>query len=353
MVSNLERNSKKDMWKETTKFERNLKIFKDEFEDFLPSRILDFHVHVFSRDTVPPGCEKYLSSGGKVVQYTIEELKQDLAELYPGRDCYALCFGTPRRELNTYNNNEYVAKSCDHKHFFSLRLLRPEEDPKVVTEDIRKKRFLGFKPYLNYVDKEVEDVEINDMLPARIMEVADKFGLIVTLHIPRKARLADPLNQRQIVALAEHYPGAKIVLAHIGRAYFLKNIVGHLDKIRDFPNIYYDLAMLNNWEVLEYLFHNVEPYKILYGTDTPIALAPGKSVEINNQYAYITPGPWEAGTVIMDESKKLIYTSFVYEEIRAIKKAVGRLNLSGSFVEGLFYCNGMKLLERTGKNIYS
>jgi len=339
------------MWKETTKYERNLRIFKEEFEDFLPPRILDFHVHVFSRDTVPPGCEKYLSSGGKVTQYTIKELKQDLADSYPERDCYAVCFGTPHKKLNAYNNNEYVAKSCDHKHFFPLRLLRPEEDPKVVTEDVRKKGFLGFKPYLNYVDKKVEEVEINDMLPARLMKIADKFGLIVMLHIPRKARLADPLNQSQIIALAEHYPGAKIVLAHIGRAYFLKNIIGHLKKIKHLPNVYFDLTMLNNWEVLEYLFHNVEPYKILFGTDIPIALAPGKSVEINNQYAYITPGPWHAGTVIMDESKKLIYTSFVYEEIRAIKKAVRRLSLSDSFVEALFYSNGMKLLKCTEKNI--
>ncbi len=340
------------MWKETTKYERNLRIFKEEFEDFLPSKILDFHIHVFSRDTVPPGCEKYLGSRGEVTQYTVKELRQDLAHLYPERDCYAVCFGIPHKKLNACNNNEYVAKSCDHKHFFPLRLLRPEEDPKAVTEDIRKKGFLGFKPYLNYVNKpDVNDVEINDMLPARLMEVADKFGLIVMLHIPRRVRLADPLNQRQIIALAGHYPGAKIVLAHIGRAYFLKNIIGHLKKIKHLPNVYFDLAMLNNWEVLEYLFDNVEPYKILFATDTPMALAAGKSVEINNQYAYITPGPWHAGTVIMDESRKLIYTSFAYEEIRAIKKAVTRLSLSDSFVEALFYSNGMRLLESVEKDI--
>ena len=63
------------MWEETTKYERNLRIFKEEFEDFLLAKILDFHVHVFSRDTIPPGCEKYLSSRGEVTQYTVEELR--------------------------------------------------------------------------------------------------------------------------------------------------------------------------------------------------------------------------------------------------------------------------------------
>lgn len=339
------------MWKETTKHERNLKIFKEEFEEFLPSRILDFHIHIFSKDTVPPGHEKYLNSGGKVVQYTIEELRQDLVELYPERDCCAVCFGTPHKELNACNNNEYVAKSCNHKCFFPLRLLRPEEDPEVVTKDVKEKRFLGFKPYLRYVNREANNVQINDMLPAKLMEIANRFGLIVMLHIPRKARLADPLNQRQIIALAKRYPKAKIILAHVGRAYYLRSIIGHLDKIKDLPNVYFDLAMLNNWEVLEYLFHSVKEHKILYATDTPIALAPGKSVEINDQYAYITPGPWRAGTVIIDESKKVTYTSFTYEEIRAIKKAVKRLNLPASFVEGIFYSNGMRLLESVEKNI--
>ena len=332
------------MWKEITKYKRNLRIFKEELEDFLPLRILDFHVHVFPKDTIPSGHEKFSCAGHKIAQYSFEELKKDFADFYPNRDCYAVCFGMPEREYDAHINNEYIAQYCDHKQFFPLMLLRPEDDPEIVVKEIREKNFLGFKPYLNYVNKKkVEDVEIDDMLPGRLMEIAEKFSLIIMLHIPRKERLADPVNQRQINKLAERYPRTKIVLAHIGRAYFLKNIVGHLDKIRDFPNIYYDLTMLNNWEVLEYLFDNVESYKILYGTDIPIALAPGKSVEINDQYTYVTPVPWELS--ISDEHNKLIFTSFLYEESRAIKKAVERLNLPKSFIEDIFYNNGMKLLK--------
>ncbi len=331
------------MWKETTKYERNLRVFKEELEDFLPLKILDFHVHIFPKGTIPPGHEKFSCAGHKIEQYSFEELKEDFADFYPERDCYAVCFGIPYTECDTYKNNEYIAEYCDGKKFFSLRLLRPEDNPEIVTKEIREKNFLGFKPYLNYVNKKVEDVQINDMLPCKLMEIAEKFSLIIMLHIPRKERLADPVNQKQIVELAENYPKAKIVLAHIGRAYFLKNIVGNLDKIKRFSNVYYDLAMLNNWEVLEYLFDNVESYKILYGTDTPIAIAPGKSVEINDQYTYVTPIPWELS--ISDDHKKLIFTSFLYEELRAIKKAAKRLNLSRSFIEDIFYNNGMELLK--------
>jgi len=49
------------MWKQTTKIERNLKIFKEELDDFLPSKILDFHVHICSKDAVPDGINYALS----------------------------------------------------------------------------------------------------------------------------------------------------------------------------------------------------------------------------------------------------------------------------------------------------
>ena len=100
--------------------------------------------------------------------------------------------------------------------------------------------------------------------------------------------------------------------------------------------------MLNHWVVLEYLFRTVPPEKILYATDLPIALAPGKSVEINDQYTYVTPVPWELS--ISDEHRKLVFTSFLYEELRAIRQAVERAGRSRGFVRGLFYENGRRLL---------
>jgi hypothetical protein len=165
----------------------------------------------------------------------------------------------------------------------------------------------------------------------------------VMLHVPRPGRLADPLNQRQIVELCTRYPRARIVLAHVGRAYYLAGVAGCLDRLKDLPNLYYDLAMLNHWEVLEHLFRTVPADRVLFATDTPIALAPGKSVEINDQYTYVTPVPWDIS--ICDDRGRLRFTSFLYEELRAIRKAVERLGLGRTFVEGLFYGNGMRLLR--------
>jgi len=333
------------MWRETTKQPRNLTLWREELEDFVPAKVLDFHVHVFNTKTLPAG-QTYSCAGHAIAEYGFRDLRRDLAEAYPGRETFAVCFGLPHVEYDQAENNRYVAAEADEGRFFPLRLLDPAEDAESVRRDVLDAGFLGFKPYLDYVRKDDPQlVEIDEMLPPGIMRIADELGLIVMLHIPRKLRLADPVNQRQIVRLCRDYPKAKIVLAHIGRAYFLKNIVGNLADLKGLPNLYYDLAMLNNWEVLEYLFEQVAPEKILYATDTPIALAPGKSVEINDQYTYVTPVPWHLS--ISDDHAKLVFTAFLYEELRAIKKAATRLRLGGEFLEGVFYDNGMRLLEAT------
>lgn len=332
------------MWRETTKHERNMRLFKEELDGFLPEKVLDFHVHMFNEGVLPQG-GPWSCAGHPITSYPIEEVERDLAETYPGRETSAVCFGLPHIENDKQRNDGYVAAVCDNERFFGLRLFDPLNDTaKTVRKDLATKRFLGLKPYLNYVRKpDPNQVEIHEMLPSWVMEIVDELGLIVMLHIPRKGRLADPLNQRQLVELCERYPKARIILAHIGRAYYLKNIVGHLDQLTGLPNLYFDLAMLNNSEVLEYLFLHAAPERILYGTDAPIALAPGKSIEVNDQYTYVTPVPWDLS--ISDDHGKLQFTAFVYEELRAIKKALVRTGLGPGFAEGLFYGNGRRLVE--------
>jgi predicted TIM-barrel fold metal-dependent hydrolase len=332
------------IWRETTLQPRNLKIFREELDDFLPETILDFHIHVMNRGVAPRGLT-WSSAGHPIRKYDFDDLKRDLAESYPGRKTMGVCFGIPESRFDRAANDRYVARHCDFKRFFPLRLFDPnEKDPEAVRQDIVEQRFLGLKPYLNYVrHKAVNDIEIRDMLPPWIMEIADDLGLIIVLHIPRRERLADPLNQKQIVEWCRRYPRTKIVLAHIGRAYYLKGVVGHLERLKSLPNLWYDLAMLNHWEVLQHLFETVDSEKILYGTDIPLAVAPGKSIEINDQYTYVTPVPWELS--ISDDHHKIVFTSFLYEELRAIRKAVEQSRLGGGFVRRLFCENGHRLLQ--------
>lgn len=332
------------MWRDADFRARNRRIFEEELAAFLPARILDFHVHIFDHSALPPG-ETWSCAGHPIAAYDYADFAADLADVYPERETSAVCFGLPNLRFDKGANDRYVAQARDRTRWFPLRLYDPREtDIPALRREILENGFLGLKPYLDYVRKaDLNQVEIHEMLPAPVMEMANELRLIVMLHIPRKERLADPCNQRQIVELCQRYPRVSVVLAHIGRAYYLKSVVGHLDRLKDLPNLYYDLAMVNHWEVMEYLFQTVPADRILYGTDIPIALAPGKSVEINDQYTYVTPVPWSLS--ISDDHGKIIFTSFLYEELRAIRRAVERSGKSREFVQALFFDNGMRVLR--------
>ena len=190
------------------------------------------------------------------------------------------------------------------------------------------------------------------MLPAAQMQAADERGLAITLHIPRPGRLADPLNQSQMVELCRRYPRAQIIFAHIGRAYYLNNVIGFLDGIAACPNAYLDTAMVNHEGVLEHTFKNFPRDRILFGSDAPVAFLRGKSVEINNQYAYLMGEDYEIGTSICDTKHAVTFTTFFYEQLRGIKLAAERAGLSGSEIENIFFHNANRLFTAVAKRNY-
>ncbi|HHN46787.1 MAG TPA: hypothetical protein ENN09_05025 [Planctomycetes bacterium] len=333
------------MWRSDDLIRRNRRIFHEELDGFLPPRILDFHVHIFPREALPEG-ESYICGGHPIAQYTIGDYETNMAAVLPGRSVSAVIFGSPNPRYNTALNNRYVAECARDGRYTPFRLFDPLADtPESLSADVAAGLFRGIKPYLSFARREnPDDVRIPDMLPEWAVEIAAAHKLIIMLHVPRSLRLADPDNRKHVVDYAAKYPDASIVLAHVGRAYFLKNVTGSLDAFIGLPNVYIDLAMLNNWEVLEYTFRRFPSERILFASDIPIALAPGKSVEINDQYTYVTPVPWKLS--ISDEHGKLVFTSFLYEELRAIRKAVERLGLGNDFVRDVFFNNGMRLLGR-------
>ena len=204
---------------------------------------------------------------------------------------------------------------------------------------------IGFKPYLNFAadfyNKQANDVEISDMLLPEQLEYINKAGLAVTLHIPRKERFADPLNHRQMLDLCRKYPNAKFIFAHIGRAYFMRNVRnGILDELAKFGNAYLDTAMVNHSGVLAYTLEHFPSERVLFGSDAPIAFLRGKSVEVNNQYAYLMGEDYRIGTAIYDSDGIVEFTTFFYEQLRALLEA-----LPDNQLENVLYNNAYKLFK--------
>jgi hypothetical protein len=331
-------------WNDAAERDYNRKVFDEELNDFIPEKVFDAHVHVVGPNGLPS--DRPFSCGGvPLTGYSYGELSADLAMAFPDRETGALCFGLPFPEYDTGSNNGYVGDGADFRRFFPLRLLDARNDTLAgVVEDLDRYGFLGLKPYPNYArPNDIANAEISEMLPDWAMALAHEGRLLVMLHIPRPGRLEDELNRRQIRNLCVRWPGAQIILAHAGRAYYRRGIVGLLDDLRALPNLYFDLAMVQNADVLGYLFREVPSERLLFGSDLPVGLAQGKAVEINHQYTYVTPRPWSLS--LYDHDRRLRFTSFLNEELRAIRQAAESARLSRAAVAALFHDNAGELVD--------
>ncbi len=332
--------------------ERDLAIYERELKSFLPSKIFDAHVHLFDDSCKIPGAKlspksSYRKFGGV---FTIEQYLDWARERLPEQEIYINSFGSPSSEMDRDAAASYSGRISDKLRFFGMALVSPHDSVELVERRVTSNRLVGYKPYLNYVDwKPAAEVTIDDMLTAAQMEYADKSGLIIMLHIPRPMRLSDPVNQSQMVELCRRYPGARIVFAHIGRAYYLENVMGFLDGIAACGNAWIDTSMVNHEGVLEYAFRRFPKDRILFGSDAPIAMLYGKSVEINNQYAYLMGEDYEIGTSIYDSKQAVCFTTFYYEQLRGIKLAAARAGLGDADVERIFHGNAHKLFAEAAR----
>lgn len=329
-------------------------IYNNELKDFLPERIFDAHMHLFDESCIPESFEFpqkscYQKFGGK---FTLENCLAYVKKVLPKQEFYCNHFGQPSKEFNLDAAAGYTGKISDNKKIFGMTLVSPKDKISAIKKRIESNKLVGYKPYLNFVDKDNKnEITISDMLPPEQMEYANKKGLIITLHIPRAERLADPVNQKQMVKLCNDYPDAKIIFAHIGRAYYLKNVSGYLAGIAKCPNAYIDTAMVNHEGVLEYAFRKFPRDRILFGSDAPIAFLRGKSVEINNQYAYLMGEDYEIGSALYDAKHVVEFTFFFYEQLRGIKLAAARCGLSLKEIEDIFFNNAFAIFSETAKKL--
>lgn len=307
----------------------DLAIFRDELDELAPKRILDFRVELGGAAPSGPG------EAGPADRYGVDELSRDLASLYPGRVCCAVCAPSNRCDTDADDNNGYVATVCDGGRFFPLRAVDPgREDRDEVCADLDRHRFFGLVPLLD------ARPDADSLLPDWLMEAADEAGVIVALDLPPEFALGRERGAEQLIALCEAYTRARLVLTGAGNPQSLRGYIDDLLRLRDAHNVFFDTAWITHWEFLEALFAVIDSYRLLFGSGLPRALTPGKRILVNNRMVEVTAELFrDAGRDIPP------FTSFVYEELRAIRAAVERIGWARDTVLDFFHDNGMRLLK--------
>lgn len=321
------------------------RVWEERLRDFLPERMIDVHVHLWepgSRKTGEKGCVTWTSLVAP--SQTYEDMKESYYTLFPGKKVTQVVMGSPSCDLPTVN--AYVQR-CIAAHGNRAYYCTNYDTPDEVILDALEHGFCGIKPYQNNSPDYIpaNELRIFDFLTPRHLELMNRVGGIVMLHIPRSLRLRDPINLAQMVEIDELYPNAKVIIAHIGRAYIPSDVGDAFEILRRTKNLYFDFSANTSAYAMEKLLEAVGTKRVMFGSDMPFTKMRMFRIEDNGTYVNVVPRGLY-GDVSNDphmrESDNPDITTFMYEELLAFRETCGKLGLTRADVGDLMYGNASR-----------
>ena len=339
------------------------KFYGENICDFLPERIIDMHTHVWrNRDkaAVRQAPVRSVTWPRRVAEENpVEDLMETYRLMFPDKKVLPLLFTSATRDDDLDVMNAYVREAAGKINAPALLYAAPWWSAEELERKIRDGGFFGIKVYLNLSEPYIpaDEIRIFDFLPPHQLAVMNRLHLLVMLHIPRKARLKDPVNLAQILEIEEKYPDLKLILAHVGRAYCPEDIGDAFSVLGRTRNLVFDISANCCQGTFEKLIEAVGPKRILFGSDLPILRMRSKRICENGIYVNLVPRGLY-GDVSGDKNMREVdgaetdqYTFFMYEEIEAFRQAALKTGLTRKDIEGIFYGNAVRLLEAVGYNL--
>ena len=335
-------------------------FYRERIEPFMPEHVVDIHTHVWLDQLKTHAQDAYrrVVSWPSLVarENPIEDLLETYRLMFPGKQVTPLLFSSVKEGDDIGELNRYIQSSADAHRLPSLLYARPDWPAEKLEQMVLDGGFLGVKVYLNLAPAYLtsDEISIFDFLPPHQLEVIDRHGWIVMLHIPRSKRLRDPVNLAQMLEIEQGYPGVKLIVAHVGRAYCREDVGDAFTVLSPTESMLFDIsANCNSW-VFERLIEAVGPKRILFGSDLPILRMRTRRVCEQGLYVNLVPrglygdvsGDSHMREVAEQESATM--TFFMYEEIDAFRRASEATGLSNADIAGVFYGNARRLLAGCG-----
>lgn len=328
----------------------DLPFYRGEIEPLLPTQILDFHAHIWRKQDWQEVPWDENEAGAKYMvtlpDYGLDRLKEDSERIFPNRTYKAVCFGYPTPAADIESTDNYTAEAGKSGWVYPLMLAgKGLRSPEQIEARLRRDKFYGYKVLLNWFGDNYGKVTVEDMLSSVEMELAEKFSLVVLLHVPRSGRLADPVIQQGVQRLSGEYPDAQIVLAHCGRCYLPDEMKRAIRSIRDLTNVYMDTSMVMDPVALQMVLEEIDSSRVLFATDFPVPAMRGRRVYVMDHWVdLVLPGNAESAYRVQSDNFRASF--MVYEIVLAIRRAAERIKLPQEKLTAIFFENGMNVLNR-------
>lgn len=325
------------------------RIWAEELDEFVPANIFDVHTHAYRWEfNTDPAKEAgpYAETVGEDFRVAgFAELDAWDAVLLPGRRVHRLAFGFPFSPACDFDgSNRFVAEQARcASHSGTLMLTHPSMSPEYLEGQIGAWGFLGFKPYRVFADSaDYEDCRIVEFLPEQQIEVAQRHGLMIMLHLAKRDAVADRANIDDLLRLSSKYGNVKWILAHCGRSYSAWAIERAAKALRGLPTVWYDTSSVCESDAIEALIAGVGPERVMYGSDDlPVGATRGKYIVFGFAWAFLS----EHNHSLELSHCKAEMTFVRYEQLRAMRRAALRLGLTDVQIEQLFHDTAAQLVN--------
>ena len=331
------------------------RIWQQELEEFVPARTYDMHTHLSRADFNLDPKSKYTArgwadpSGVFDEKGSLELLNSVEALLNPGRKADHLLMPDPYEKCDFAAANNFIAAEARKKPGTrALMAIHPSMTADDVDKNVVTHRFVGFKPYLWYAPKNAWDARIPEFMPEHQLAIANRYGLIVGLHISKRRAIADPGNLDDLERLTEKYPRVRWILYHNARSYHSWAIEEAAPRLRRLHNIWLETSSVCESAAFDASFSTIPSNRLMYGTDDfPVGVTRGKYVA------------WGYGWTQADRHNQTFQIdhcdgrlTFVrYEMLRAMRRAAKNQRFSRQQIEDLFYNNAERLVSSVWKDL--
>ncbi len=328
------------------KLQRNdndLFIYAHEIRPYLPDRIFDAHSHLCKtefHDYHPdPDTD---DSNNFFYDVGMNDLRNSWKILLPDSEVNGLVMGTPIYNCDLEAENRFVAQSITNNMNRLSIMIKPQMSLENLANAINTYKPTGLKPYLVHaLVEDKQDARITDFITEEQLELANNFGLCITLHVSKSRGMADPDNLKDISRLIKQYPKCQFILAHCGRSFITPNMAAALDGLPVAENLWIDTSAVCDIGVFLELFSRYDLSHILFGSDLVDATAfRGNYIRLGMSWHVVTPQ-----LIVRDGGLESRATFAIYENLSALFHAARFYKVGEDDIQNIFYNNAASLFK--------